>query len=396
MKDPSSSSSSPPPPPPIKKAYNISEASHLLNDASTLLSSSFSVLYEAREIAEKRGLSVDSCILDASYQSPFLPSYFQKYIQNSAAATTASGDNSSVLRVSGSAALTRSSSNTTTNTTTTCTTPNHSNSPSFLNNNHHNHNNNAILPTILATTGGHSNVDHIIQYTGNYKYDTIAEYKRKLKRRMRNIQPEQRGVERWDQPRRIAGSRRRRIVRDSDLPCAPPEPPPSGYVVYISQMTTKIRHDKPNEHHNQVKVVREISKIWRYGMSNEDRKYYNDFCKEFRKEYETQYAEYRATGSFRPSILFERLHGSGPWVRKAYHDKNSLEREISSYETVKFPERPEHMPKPEWLKKVEKAKEREMERRKEREERAKKRRLKERLALEEANREKVKRLKNRL
>lgn len=207
------------------------------------------------------------------------------------------------------------------------------------------------------------------------------------------MQPELKGTDRWDQPR-ISGSRRRRIVREMDLPCAPPEPPPSGYVIFIAQMTTKIRHDRPRVHHNQIKVVREISKIWKFGMSNADRDYYNEFCRETREEYEKQHAEYKATGSFKASKFFERLHGDGPWVRIAYHEKNSLEREISGYESVKFPPRPLEAEKPEWLKKVEKAREREMERRKAREERSKRKRENEKRDLEEANKAKVKRLKN--
>ena len=54
------------------------------------------------------------------------------------------------------------------------------------------------------------------------------------------------------------------------------------------------------------------------------------------------------------------------------------------------------MEKPDWLKKIEKAKAREMERKKVREERAKKRRENERMELEAANKAKVKRLKNPL
>ena len=67
------------------------------------------------------------------------------------------------------------------------------------------------------TTGGHSNTDHIIDITGDPHKDAISEYKRALMRRARAMQPEERGKERWDQPR-IVGSRRRRIVRESDLP----------------------------------------------------------------------------------------------------------------------------------------------------------------------------------
>ena len=128
-------------------------------------------------------------------------------------------------------------------------------------------------------------------------------------------------------------------------------------------------------------------------MNDDDRKYYNDFCKDLRSEYDVQYREYKATGSYKASNVFERLHGDGPWTRKAFHEKNSLEREISSYKSVKFPPRPEEMPKPDWLKKIEKARRKEMERRKVREERAKKRREKERLELEEAHKAKRLRLK---
>jgi len=37
---------------------------------------------EAREIAQSEGLTVDSSILDASYQSPFLPSKFTHGVAN--------------------------------------------------------------------------------------------------------------------------------------------------------------------------------------------------------------------------------------------------------------------------------------------------------------------------
>ena len=226
-----------------------------------------------------------------------------------------------------------------------------------------------------------------------YKDDSIAEYKRKLKRRMKAMQPEQKGTDRWDQPR-ISGSRRRRIVREMDLPCAPTEPPPSGYVIFIAQMTTKIRHDRPKVHHNQIKVVREISRIWKFGMSDQDREYYNKFARETREEYERQHREYRATGSFKPSKVFERFHGDRPWVRIAFHEKNALEREITGYDTVKFPPRPVEMEKPIWLKKIEKAKAAEMDWRKMREEKKTRKREIERRELEEANRAKVERLKN--
>ena len=129
-------------------------------------------------------------------------------------------------------------------------------------------------------------------------------------------------------------------------------------------------------------------------MSEQDREYYNTFAKETREEYELQHQEYRATGSFKPSKVFEKLHGDGPWVRIAYHEKNALEREITGYDTVKFPPRPVEMEKPPWLKKIEKAKAAEMERRRKREEKKRRRREIERRELEEANRAKVARLKN--
>ncbi len=129
-------------------------------------------------------------------------------------------------------------------------------------------------------------------------------------------------------------------------------------------------------------------------MSEDERNYYINLCRDMREEYEKQHAEYRATGSFKKSKLFERLHGDGPWVRIAYHEKNDLEREISQYKTIKFPPRPDDMEKPEWVKKIEKGRDREMERRRVREEKNKKRREIERRQLEEANKAKEKRLKN--
>ena len=119
-------------------------------------------------------------------------------------------------------------------------------------------------------TGRHSNTDHVVTLTGNARTDRIAELKRAMQRRARALQPEKKGGDRWDKPR-IPGERRRRILREKDMPGAPPEPPPSGYVVFVCQMTTKIRHDRPLEPHNQVKVVKEIGKIWKYGISEKVR-----------------------------------------------------------------------------------------------------------------------------
>jgi len=231
---------------------------------------------------------------------------------------------------------------------------------------------------VLRTTGGHSNTDHLVTLTGDARTDRIAELKRAMQRRAKAMQPENKGEDRWDKPR-IPGERRRRIHREKDMPEAPPEPPPSGYVVFVGQMTTKIRHDRPDDHHNQIKgmlvrygcyscfsvniyysssdpfrfmspilsmtmtkpVVKEIGKIWRFGISEKDREYYNDFAREAREEYQEQYREYRATGHFTPSTTFKKL---GPlWVRMKLHEKNGIEREIDSYETVQFPPRPPEM-----------------------------------------------------
>jgi hypothetical protein len=167
-------------------------------------------------------------------------------------------------------------------------------------------------------------------------------------------------------------------VREKDLPEAPPEPPPTGYVVFVGQMTTKIRHDRPNVPHDQAKgkkknqrrsylflcrpttvfrvthstpllynvpqiiittlVVQEISKLWRIGMSEQDRNYYNDFAMDAKNEYERQVIEYRATGKFTPSQKFDKLVGVNVWVRRFL--PNGLETEIASYTTCLFPPRP--------------------------------------------------------
>jgi len=324
-----------------------SEMNKILREAEEALEEANKTLEDARYIVEEVGLTVDSSILDSSYQSPFLPTKFVHGV------TLHSHDH---------------------HTTTTPDDPPHKKLPTIHdihtnnhNNSNHNHNHNSnddifnsgnpmrgrfnAFPIVLSTTGGHSNTDHLIQCTGDPKVDRLAEYKRRLKRRARAMQPEQKGAHRWDQPR-VAGGRRRRIVREKDLPSAPPEPPPSGYIIFIAQMTTKIRHDRPDVHHNQIAVVREISKIWKYGMSRHDRDYYIEFAKEARYEYKQQIREFRATGHFHPSKVFCKMTG-GPWIRMAYHEKNALEREIASYSTVQFPPRPHHAPVPHWVLKIE-------------------------------------------
>jgi len=189
---------------------------------------------------------------------------------------------------------------------------------------------------VLRTTGGHSNTDHVVVSTGDPKTDRIAELKRSYQRRVRAMQPENKGEDRWDKPRE-PGGRRRRIGREKNIP---PQPPPSGYVIFVAHMTTKIRHDRPNERHNQTQVIREISKIWKFGMTEPDREYYMIFCKEAREEYEYQYKEFRATGQYTPSQKFTKMQDVGPWVRIQWEDKNALEQEISRYDSVVFPARP--------------------------------------------------------
>jgi hypothetical protein len=191
----------------------------------------------------------------------------------------------------------------------------------------------------LAETAGHSNTDHIIQRTDDSDADFVAEMKRQLIRRHRAMLPESRSEAKWDKEK-IAGSRRRRIVRDDDNDDAPPEPLRTGYSIFLSQMTAKIRHDRPNEPHHQNRVAQEISKIWNSGKIDKD--YYNTFAREVNEEYEERRVQYRATGTYQPSTRFKKLDGANIWVRIAEppNDLIPLEREISSYETLSFPPRP--------------------------------------------------------
>lgn len=191
-------------------------------------------------------------------------------------------------------------------------------------------------------TGGHSNTDHVVVTTGDDQIDRIAELKRNLLRRHRAMQPEQRGDERWDKPK-IPGERRRRIVREQDKKDYPPEPPITGWDVFIRQMTAKIRHDRPDERHDQSKVLQELGKIWRIGVSDEERDYFTKFAEDAKKEFDQQVVEYRATGSYQPSKHFVRLENSSIWTRK---DRPSpLESEISTYKTIHFPKRPPELDK---------------------------------------------------
>jgi len=365
----------PPPSRGLRSRKNLRRRSKRLIDKSKqAIADAEPILFRAKVISARFNLKVDSSILDASYQSNFLPTRF-KHGGNDDMPTNGHHTQPGEGR----------------------------NSPATNNKNNSDSNSNSnsepksslllfsATPTILRTTGGYSNTDHLIQCTGDPIYDKISEYKRSLRRRAKSVQPEQRGSDRWDQPR-IAGTRRRRIMREKDLPKAPPEPPLSGYVVFITQMTTKVRHGRPNERHDQISVVKQISKMWKYGLSSKDRTYYNDFARESREEYQRQHTEFRATGTYSPSAMFERIDGDGPWVKSAYHEKNALERELATYACVKFPPRPDNVEDPFWVKRMQRENERGMQIRKVMEEKRKKEEEEKWDTLEIARRAKAKRL----
>ena len=270
--------------------------SHILKQCDAAMDAIESDLSEARPLVEPLGMTVDSSIVNETF-----------------------------------APLNNNNNNSTIDTTNTTTVPQQQNTTTTTNN--------TLMNTVLRTTGGHSNTDHMVLVTGNPRVDWLQEWKRSYQRRVRASQPESRREARWDKPK-LPGERRRRIQREKD---APPEPPPSGYVVYISQMTCKHRHDHPNVPHNQTKVVQEISKLWN-GLSGNERSYYLEYAREAKMDYQSQLDEFQATGTFHPSERFERLgDGQGPWVRKRWAEKNALEREIATYETVVFPARPPEM-----------------------------------------------------
>jgi hypothetical protein len=276
-------------------------------ELKSILSSSGSVLQEAREIVSKANLSIDSDL-----------------------------HNINII----------------TTTTTTQEQPS-SSSLSPKGNSGTLHNSSSTIP-ISTTTGGHSNTDHIILRTGfDDRTDRINEYKRQYIIRERTLtQLEQKLYDqKWDKPNRVIGERRRRIVREIDSPDAPPEPPPSGYVIFLGQMTTKLRYDryiknkknnsnKNNNHmkHDQTKMVQEISKMWKVTLTDQDREYYHVFVMNLKKEYHKQLIEYRATGYYTPSSKYVRNNnGIGLWTHIQKQDKNALELEIDTYETVQFP-----------------------------------------------------------
>lgn len=89
-------------------------------------------------------------------------------------------------------------------------------------------------------------------------------------------------------------------------------------------------------------MVQEVSKLWRRGLSEEERNYYNRFANEAQETYNRQMIEYRATGTFTPNEEFIKVPGANVWVRQP-NKQNALEREICQYETMVFPRRPPHM-----------------------------------------------------
>lgn len=207
-----------------------------------------------------------------------------------------------------------------------------------------------------ATTGGFCNTNHEVILTGDPTVDRLNELKRNYEQRQRQRVPETKGTERWDKPR-IMGQRRRRIVREVDSnPNAPKDAPPSGYIVFVGQLTCKRRHDNPNKQHHQPTVMQDIARVWKEDMADCDREYYMEFAKEAQVEYGQQQMEYRATGFCTASRTFIRLGGDGPWVRKDPEEQNDLEQEISTYESVHFPLRPpsqnEDYMRREWCSKV--------------------------------------------
>ena len=201
----------------------------------------------------------------------------------------------------------------------------------------------ATMCPVSDTTGGHSNTNHAVPwiYTNDF-YQTpdvesnrIRELMRNRLDRIRLEQPESRTEERWDKPR-APGERRRRIVRDKDAPEAPAEPRPSGYTLFVFLMTTKLRHDRgPDVEHSQAEILQQISHHWRVVLKEKEQEHYNRMVQEIRQEYQEQMLEFRATDAFRPSERFIKLgDGQGPWVHKNPEERNELEAEVASYETV--------------------------------------------------------------
>jgi hypothetical protein len=290
-----------------------------------------SILQEARELASKVGLSIESDLRNIN-------------IVTTATTTTST--------------TTTASSIGTTNTTSTATTNNNTNT-NATGSSSHSH----VLP-ISTTTGGYSNTDHIItRIGGDDRTDRIYEYRRQYMIRQRTVTNNETKLytQKWDK-HRVVGERRRRIIRDIDLPNAPTEPPPSGYIIFLGQMTTKLRYDAYKRDttkrikHDQTKMVQEISNMWKASLDDTDREYYHHFYIELKKEYQQQLMEYRATGYYTPSTKYIRNHTNvGLWTHIHPADKNALEMEIATYETIQFPS--SHLDDEEQLRRIQISKE---------------------------------------
>ncbi len=96
-------------------------------------------------------------------------------------------------------------------------------------------------------------------------------------------------------------------------------------------MTTKLRHDNPERHHDQISAIRRISNMWNK-LAPADKAHYSTMAREARAEYDERLMEYRATGLWNPYTTFEQLTtnkngvslegyrerttgSNGPWVR---------------------------------------------------------------------------------
>lgn len=318
---------------PLPARLSPTDISSLLTQVDNEVASAQAELLSAKPIAEAAGLSVHSSILDPTYQ---------RVMAGPSTATTDGPSSSEAapqpLDLQQEAALVltaRQSFNPLRGTL-------------------------SAYPLVLTTSGGYSNNDHILHTdpgSNNTSIHTLSEFKRSLKKRHRRLIVESRAIDRWDLPRRIPGGRRRRIKRDADLPSAPPEPPSSGYVIFVSQMTTKLRYDNPNRHHNQINAVRKISALWN-GMGTREREHYKCLARDATCEYEDRLLEYRATGSWTAYSCIQRLDKNkngvereqqrgaitgGPWVRIPMEKKNMLEMELEGYDQVIFPPRPREM-----------------------------------------------------
>ena len=203
---------------------------------------------------------------------------------------------------------------------------------------------------VPESTGGYCNTDHSVRRTGDDLADRIAEYKRLMEVRRRWEKPESRdrgaavdSSVRWDRPKKIPGSRRRRINPPSD---APPRPPPSGYTCFLGQFTAKFRHDSglggggdasaegcgEPQSHRQALVLKDASDVWNNRLNDSDRKYYGDLIDAAKAEHEEQVAEYKATGHYRPGRVLERVHPDvNLWVNADRAGRSDFEREVSGF-----------------------------------------------------------------